>query len=50
MRRSTSTDKYIEVKAVADYTLIKAVGSKEKTANYIMALLNIVSFDTKEIL
>ncbi|CAL1526316.1 unnamed protein product [Lymnaea stagnalis] len=42
-RRSTQKPKFLEVMVVVDHTLVEDIGSKDRTENYIMTLMNIAN-------
>lgn len=43
-KRAASRTRYLEVQLVLDHGFVRSVGGKDKAENYVMALLNIVSF------
>ena len=41
-KRRVKQSRYVEVMAVADHTLVRAIGSEAEAEKYIMVLMNIV--------
>ena len=41
-RRAARQPKYLEVMVAVDHSVVEEIGSKEKTQDYIMVLMNIV--------